>query len=403
MERVPAAKVAVSAAPYFIDRPYDYLIPEELAAAVVPGVRVTVPFGRGNRQTEGFVLDVIRREKDKSLKPVAEVLDDKPVLDAEGIRLALFLQERYFCTFYDALKTILPAGIWYRFREIYRFAEGCSVDEAIFGARNAAERAVLEALVSNEGKIELEELKTLCGERVTATLRALIGRGVLISECLTARKVGDKTAKIAALAMDVEEAMALAEAKKRSAPVRYEVVKMLCAVGNIAASELCYYTGATMQTLRALEKANVLEFQEAEQLRVPKVERDESAPPIVLNDEQQNAFDGIATLMESGEPSVSLLQGVTGSGKTQVYLRLVQQALADGHTAMVLVPEIALTPQLMAKFSAYFGDQVAMLHSSLGIAERYDQFKRISRGEVQVVLGTRSAVFAPLQNLALII
>ena len=399
MEQVTAAKIAVSAAPYSIDRPYDYLIPEELCSAVVPGVRVMVPFGRGNRRREGFVLEVFRREKDRTLKPVAEVLDEQPVLDAAGIRLALFLQERYFCTFYDALKTILPAGLWYRFRELWRFADGFGPD----AAENAAERAVLDALAAQGGEAEDSELKQLCGDRAAGTLRALGERGVLCRETVTLRRVGDKTAKLVVLTMEAEEAMALAEAKRRSAPVRYAAVSMLCAMGSAAASELCYYTGATMQTLRGLEKAGVLELREAEQLRVPKLERDESAPPIVLNDEQQAAFEGLAALMDSREPSVSLLQGVTGSGKTQVYLRLVQRALESGRTAMVLVPEIALTPQLMAKFSAYFGDRVAMLHSSLGIAERYDQFKRISRGEVQVVLGTRSAVFAPLKELALIV
>lgn len=401
METVLAAKVAVSAAPYFIDQPYDYLIPQSLAESVVPGVRVTVPFGRGNRPTEGMVLEVVQREKDKTLKTVTEVLDEQPVLDGAGIRLALFMRERYFCTFYDALKTILPTGLWYKFREMYRLAEGVSAENALAGAKNAAERAALEALLPDGG--ELKDLKEACGEKVLTALKALRERGILTAETVALRKVGDKAAKIAVLTMEAEDALALAEAKKRSAPVRYEAVKMLCEMGSVATAELCYYTGATMQTLKSLEKLGVLEFQEAEQLRVPKVQRDESAPKIVLNDEQQAAYDGISRLMESGEATVSLLQGVTGSGKTQVYLRLVQRALKIGRSAIVLVPEIALTPQLMAKFSAYFGDEVAMLHSSLGIPERYDQWKRIRRGEVKVVLGTRSAVFAPLQNLGIII
>ena len=403
METVLAARVAVSAALYFIDQPYDYLIPDTLVNEVVPGIRVTVPFGRGNRPTEGFVLEVVRREKDRTLKTVEAVLDEAPVLDGAGIRLALFMRERYFCTFYDALKTILPTGLWYRFRELYRLSEGIDADGAMASATHAAEKAVLDALLQSGGEAELEELKQLCGDKVFGALKSLAERNVLTAETVALRKVGDKAAKIAVLTMDAEEALALAEAKKRSAPVRYEAVKMLCDMGSVATAELCYYSGATMQTLKSLEKLGVLEFREAEQLRVPKVERDESAPPIILNDEQQEAFDGITALMASGEATVSLLQGVTGSGKTQVYLRLVRHALESGRSAMVLVPEIALTPQLMAKFSAYFSDEVAMLHSSLGIPERYDQWKRIRRGEVKVVLGTRSAVFAPLQNLGLMI
>ncbi|MGM9661581.1 MAG: primosomal protein N' [Oscillospiraceae bacterium] len=397
------AKVAVSAVPYFIDQPYDYLIPEELAARAVPGVRTVVPFGRGNRPAEGFILEVGLREKGRKCKALLEVLDDAPVLDAAGIRLAFWLQERYFCTFYDALKTVLPAGLWYRFRELYRLSDGVTAEAALAAAKSAGERAVLEALLDRGGEGETEELKALCGEKAPAALRALAERGVLVSETVALRKVGDKAAKVATLVMDAEEAMALVEPKKRSAPVRYEAVKLLCTLGSAAVSELCYFTGASMQTLRSLEKAGVLAFSEAERLRVPAVERDESAPDIVLNEEQQAAYEGIVRLMEGKEGSVSLLQGVTGSGKTQVYLRLAQHAVDSGRTAMVLVPEIALTPQLMAKFSAYFGEKAAMLHSSLGIPERYDQWKRIRRGEVKVVLGTRSAVFAPLQDLGLIV
>ena len=140
-----------------------------------------------------------------------------------------------------------------------------------------------------------------------------------------------------------------------------------------------------------------------EAYRVPPVVPAEDGPPIRLNQEQQAAFEGLLALAKEEQANCSLLFGVTGSGKTQIYIRLLQEIVAAGKTGMILVPEIALTPQMMAKFSAYFGSKVAMLHSSLRMSERYDQWKRIRRGEVQVVLGTRSAVFAPLKNLGMII
>ena len=152
-----------------------------------------------------------------------------------------------------------------------------------------------------------------------------------------------------------------------------------------------------------MEKAGLIAFSEEEELRVPSLDDVEPGPEIVLNEEQQRAFEEILGRVQAAKPSVTLLHGVTGSGKTQVYLRLVQETLALGKTAMVLVPEIVLTPQMMRKFSSYFGSRVAMLHSSLKMTERYDQWKRIRRGEVDVVLGTRSALFAPLKNLGLII
>lgn len=397
------AKVAVSAAPCFIDQPYDYMIPDAVRDQAAPGMRVKVPFGRGNRAAEGFVLELSAGEKTPQLKQVLELLDEHPVLDSAGIRLAIWMRERYFCTFYDALKTILPTGLWYRFREVYDFIQDAEKDRLIELSKSASERAVLEFLRDRGVPADEEEIKASCGEKARATLHALAAKGILSHETLTVRRTGDKSKKVIALAMAAEDAIALVEPKRRSAPMRYEVVKLLAAVGSAAASEVCYFTGASMPTLRSLERSGIVAISEAESLRVPEIEKDETAERVSLSGEQQNVFEGLLKLLKDAEPSVSLLQGVTGSGKTLVYLKLVEEALKLGKTAMVLVPEIALTPQLMARFAAYFGNTVAMLHSSLGIPERYDQWKRIRRGEVKVVLGTRSAVFAPLENLGLII
>ena len=227
--------------------------------------------------------------------------------------------------------------------------------------------------------------------------------GILICEMGAKRKIADKSHRMVELAVDAADALALTEPKRRSAPARYEVVCLLATAGRTAAAEICYYTGASQRTLKAMEKAGLIAFSEEEELRVPEVGEVEPGKPIRLNEEQERAFSDIWKRIRSGKPSVTLLQGVTGSGKTEVYLRLVQETLAMGKTAIVLVPEIVLTPQMMRKFTSYFGNKVVMLHSSLRMTERYDQWKRICRGEVDVVLGTRSALFAPLKNLGLII
>ena len=404
METAVITKVAVSAAPYSIDKPYDYLVPKELLEAAVPGVRVTVPFGRGNRESEGIILARSAGEKHPGLKPLKAVLDREPVLDQEGIALALWMRQRYFCTLFEAVKTILPAGLWYQFREVWHLAEGLdrpAAEAAAAGVKRAP--AVLDALFANGGSAELSVLREACGEEVEATLKALKKAGAVTCETAARRKISDKKRRMAELAISAEDALALTEAKRRSAPMRYEVVRLLASTGRASAADVCYFTGASMQTLRGLEKAGILTFSEEEELRVPEVRQVEPGPPIVLNDEQQAAFDSIRALTESDRADAVLLQGVTGSGKTQVYLRLVQDILKQGRTAIVLVPEIVLTPQMMRKFTSYFGEQVAMLHSSLRMTERYDQWKRIRRGEVQVVLGTRSAIFAPLKNLGLVI
>ena len=400
MEPASIARVAVSAATYAIDKPYDYLIPEKLIPKVRPGVRVTVPFGKGNKTSEGFVLAVGQDSKRGELKAVSEVLDDESVLGPQQVKLALWLRERYFCTLYNAVKVLLPAGLWYRLREVCTLA--VDRETALESGANEKESRILEALAAHGGSAEMETLRLACGETAGTVTRELQRRGLLTIDAAADRKVSDKQARRVSLAVSAEEAMAAVEPKRRSAPMRYEAVKLLCGIGSALSSEICYFTGATMRTLKSLEKSGLIEFSQVEVLRVPKPEPADGAP-IVLSEEQQAAYDSVLEKMEQDGASCALLYGVTGSGKTSVYIRLLEEIVRRGKRGMILVPEIALTPQMMAKFTAYFGERVVMLHSGLRMTERYDQWKRIRRGEVDIVLGTRSAVFAPLENLGMII
>ena len=352
------AKVAVAAATYAIDKPYDYLIPQGTDIAV--GMRVLAPFGRGNRVSEGVVLALGQGVPDKPIKPIRSVVDREPVITDREIRLALWMRERYFCTFYDAIRTILPA-------------------------------------------VERDDLCAALGETGSRVLSALKKRGLLQMEPQGSRKVQDRVVQIACLALEPEEALERMERKKKSAARQYDAVAFLAKYGDAVVQELCYYTGVSRQGIRSLERAGLVSLRSQEEYRISRRDYDAAAEEITLNDEQQRAYDEILAQCRDGRPGVTLLQGVTGSGKTLVYIRLAQTLLAQGRSVMILVPEIALTPQMMARFSAYFGDQVALLHSGLRLTERYDQWKRIRRGEAHIVLGTRSAVFAPLENLGLII
>ena len=402
METADMVKVAVSAAPYSIDKPYSYLVPESLAAAAVPGVRVMVPFGRGNKESEGLILARVQEPKLPGSKALRQVLDSEPVLDKAGIDLALWMRGRYFCTVFEAVKTILPAGLWYGLREIWSLAmEPETARSAAVGIPGAWQ--VLDLLEKQGGKADIRVLRDALGDGAEKPLKAMKKAEILTCETDAKRKIADKSHRMVELAVNTEDAYALTEPKRRSAPARYEVVNFLATAGRTPAAEVSYYTGASARTLKTMEKAGLIAFSEEEELRVPSLDDVEPGPEIVLNEEQQRAFEEILGRVQAAKPSVTLLHGVTGSGKTQVYLRLVQETLALGKTAMVLVPEIVLTPQMMRKFSSYFGSRVAMLHSSLKMTERYDQWKRIRRGEVDVVLGTRSALFAPLKNLGLII
>ena len=405
MEQEMVAKVALAAATYAIDRPYSYKIPAELQSRIRPGMRVMVPFGAGNRRCDGIVLTVVPRNDEMRLKSVLSLLDDEPVLDQDSIRLALWVRDQWFCTVYEAVRAMLPAGLWFSLQDIWRIAEGVDKEKAYEAAGNSGNASMLlDILYANGGGVEFGRIRDAFGARdPNPALKLLADQGILTLETSASRGVGDKTEQVASLAIAPEEALAQVEPRRKRAPLQYSVVELLAGIGSASAREICYFTGASSATLRTLAKNGLIVLEQREVLR--RVQAAEAVPagPISLNEEQQQAYDGLQTLLGSGKPSAALLYGVTGSGKTQVYLKLIHKVLEQGRTAMVLVPEIALTPQLLSIFVSHFGDDVAVLHSSLRAGERYDEWKRVRTGRARVVLGTRSAVFAPLQNLGLIV
>ena len=400
------AKVAVAKAVYAIDKPYDYLVPAELEGRLTPGMRVLVPFAAGNRGSDGLVLSLYDAPSaGPSLKSIQAALDEEPVLDGGAIQLALWMRERYFCTVYDCVKAMLPAGLYFSLRDCVAIRPG--VDrEAAYAAAEGAPSAVrlVELLWSWGGRGDMEQIRLAFGTKdPNPAIHRLIDAGIAVLETAAQRAVGDKKEKLAVLAIPAEDAMAMVAARRKTAPLRYAVTELLCSLGAASVKDLCYFTGASSQTLKSLEKSGILNLEQQEVLRRTPLEDVEPAETPVLNGEQQAAFEGLVRLARQGAPAAALLYGVTGSGKTQVYIRLIQDTLDRGRAALVLVPEIVLTPQLLRIFASHFGRQVAVLHSSLRAGERYDEWKRARRGEAQVVIGTRSAVFAPLKDLGLII
>ena len=396
------AKIAVAAAVYSIDKPYDYLLPKTLEEKANPGMRVVVPFGKGNRRSEGIILWLESLQEQRNLKMVESLLDEEPVMDDRMIRLAAFLRERYFCTMFDAVRAMLPAGLWFHARDkIVLTALGQSIDlQKILKYPEAVK--VAQCLKDLGGQAEEKTLKRMLPqETIEAGLKYLIKKNMAISEGTLIRNVTDKTEQVAVLSVDSEDAAAYAKTRKR-APLQKAVLEMLVVLGSCSVKELKYFTGASTATIRALEKAGYIELTHRELFRRPQYNPIHETKLPVLNKEQQTAYEAIRqTLGQGGK--ISLLYGVTGSGKTIVYLQLIEDCLKMGQSALILVPEIALTPQLMRTFMGRFGDQVALLHSALQMGQRYDEWKRIRSGTARVVVGTRSAVFAPIKNLGIII
>ena len=394
------AKIAVSAANFAIDRPYSYCIPEGMD--LCPGQRVTVPFGRGNRRCEGVVL-ALESGDEAGLKAVEQILDEEPVVSAYMLRLAAFVRERYFCTFYDALRTMLPAGLWFRTKNSISLTDDRSWAEK--SIKNEDAGTILTLLSDSGGQTDEEILRSAIEDeqRLHGALQYLLRKKWITAQSDFSRRLSDKTERIATLAASPEEAMEFASHRPKSAAMQKAVLELLCGLGSVSVKELCYFTGASAATVNRLEKLGYLTLSERPVLRCREIKPAQLDGPLVLNAEQNAAFVGLNAQRKEENPGVALLYGVTGSGKTSVYIKLIQDCLEAGQSAMLLVPEIALTPQLLSTVAAYFGDRVAVLHSSLSAGERYDQWKRVKSGEARLVVGTRSAVFAPCVNLGLVI
>ena len=335
------ALVAVERALYSFDRLYTYAVPYELEDAVGAGKRVLVPFGRGTRKIAGMVFEVKTSEYNPVItKKISEVLDDQAHMNAEMLELATWLKENTFCTYYNAVRCILPP-----------------------------------------------------------VLRAVTGGNPL----------KDKTEKVVRLAVECETDDIPANSPLYKPPYKFtpKQKSVMEALENHSASvkELCYLCGVTPSVVSTLIKKGIVEeFVQPVVLETePEVLPQREASDIVLTEEQSAAFDALVALSRSGEPKCALLHGITGSGKTSVFIKLVGEVLQSGKTALILVPEISLTPQAIAIFRSFFGGHAAVVHSGLSMSARTSEYKRIRDGLAPIVIGTRSAVFAPLDNIGLIV
>ena len=394
------AKIAVSAANFSIDKPYSYAIPASMQ--LQPGQRVMVPFGRSNRHTEGVVLSV-EEGNPSGLKQVASRLDEEPVLSMQMLQLAAFMRNRYFATFFDCMRVMLPAGLWFQSKDTYTLTADRSWQEK--SIRQADAIAILQMLADCGGSCDGKRLQEVLPteEAFEKAVSYLLKKKWITTDRSFSRKTSDKTERIATLAVSAEEALEYASRRPKSAAMQRSVLELMCSIGEAAVKEICYFTGCKPATVNKLAELGYLTLWEKPVLRCREIRPAKLDGPLVLSPVQQAAFAGLCQQMNGEKPGTALLYGVTGSGKTAVYIKLIEETLNKGRQAMFLVPEIALTPQLLGLMAAYFGETVAVLHSSLPATERYDQWKRVKAGEAKVVVGTRSAVFAPCPNLGLVI
>lgn len=393
------AKIAISRAAYSFDAEYSYSVPEDLQDKVYAGVRVLVPFGRGNKKSIGFVTRTYAEsEYNEKLKPLSAVIDRESLLTEEMMKIVFWLKENTFCTFYDAYKTVVPTGFSYSFSRHYKLVNSY-ID---IGSLSGEERSIVEFMQASSNQREVDNFLDSRGDASKKRIvDGLIDKGIIEENESLKRRVGDESVKMVELSREY-----LSGEKSFSfTPKQAMVIKLLEESGSASVKEVCYMTNCTPTIVKRLCEKKILHEYKYEVMRSAVGDACVNKDPgeIILNTEQKQAYDGIMSLIRAHKPAGALLYGVTGSGKTSVFIKLIDSVLKMGKTAILLVPEISLTPQTVTKFKTLFGDLIALLHSSLSLGQRTDEFKRIKNGEARIVIGTRSAVFAPVSDLGIII
>jgi len=382
--------VGVSGTSFAFDQAYSYSVPEELADKAVCGSRVIVPFGRSDRRRVGIIVEVCPDTEDtEKLKSVSSVVDKTPIIGNEQLRLLLWLRETVFCTYYEAFRTLIPPGLGVSFVQKYRLSQkkpkkGELSEKAMglyLSASETDDGGELAMMISEDGRSAAE----------------LMEKGFLEETDLAKQRVRDDTVSMVRLTPEYSERDIKLTPKQKAA------AEVLLREGCASVRELCYMCGCTAQVVKNMVKSGAAELFDYEVLKAPETAERDNVDDITLNRYQQNAFDGISYMIDEHKPASALLFGVTGSGKTPVFAKLIDHTLKSGRNVIMLIPEISLTPQTLNRFRRLFGETVAVLHSGLSLSMRSNEYKRVKSGQCRIVVGTRSAVFAPLDNIGLII
>ena len=407
------AVVHILGNPFCIDGAYHYFVPHFMASSVRRGAFVSVPFGQGNRKQLGVVVSVGDASilpgdlYPERIKPLEGVCREKLFLNEKQLALCFYLKETTLCTIGDAVRTVVPASALATLVEYYLPLPEDDRFESRRSALSAQDLMVLE-YVRSRGSVSGQTVKHRFGAKAAASLDRLCGKELIRRE-LTVRQPDVPVVRSYALNCSVEAAEAILRGEKGYPRVGSEPQKRVLeflaeACRDVDGAEICHATGATSTHLKALVEKGLLTVTETEAYRTSaEAEGEGFRAAHSLSEEQADAVAILDALVATGEPKAALLHGVTGSGKTCVILETIDRVLARGRGVIVLLPEIGLTPQMLRIFHTRYGRNVAVIHSGLSAGERLDSHLRILSGEASIVVGTRSAVFAPVPNLGLIV
>ncbi|QNU65604.1 primosomal protein N' [Ruminiclostridium herbifermentans] len=401
---ITTASIVLINATRAFDKKYTYVVPEDLIGQICVGCRVLVPFGNGSKVKEGFVLEINPQdnlEKSIEYKKIKSVLEPYPLLKEDNIKLLEWMKRQYICTYSDIIKCMLPPGISVK---TIKKVKLLNYDKSITYKKSNMNK-IIHNLYCVGGECEYEQLRDMCGFKgFKGYIQELCELSAISIVESYEQKVNAKYIKGVSLARPREEVIDELEnnAVKKIQQVR--VLEILLDNEIVSVADIKRFAGVTASVLDTLSKYGYIKYFDIEVQRNPlsskHYEKTEPLPPTA---EQENALLLLKQKLDSKAYKECLIHGITGSGKTEVYLQLISHCFEMGKKAIMLVPEISLTPQMVGRFVSRFGKRVAVMHSRLSLGERFDQWRLISEGKVDVVVGARSAIFAPISNLGLII
>ncbi len=397
------AEVVINSNTRAIDNIYHYSVPQELICTVKVGVRVMVPFGRGNKTKEAYVINIKSVSEHQNLKEIAQVLDEYSYFDEKQVELIEFMVHRYFCSYISAIKAVIPVGVGTVFKKTVSLCGQLTEENENYISHSViAERVYSYLLQQSLSYDKLSELIT--SKNLSSVLSAMQKRGIVTIEENIYSGLKDTVKKRVSLELNYEEVALAIDSMIKRAPARARCLEILSDENDMFLSDLLECANTSKSVVDYLESKGYVRIYEAvEREDILDVDYEHTFNKHTLNHDQQTVCSTVLLSISKKEKKTFLLNGVTGSGKTEVYLELIDKTVNEGRQAIFLVPEISLTPQMVVQVTSRFGDRVAVIHSSLTQKQRYEQWKKIKEGEVDIVVGARSAVFAPFKNLGLII
>ncbi len=402
------AEVVINSNSYIADKLYSYIIDPEIEDIVTTGVRVKVPFGASDKLYEAYVINVKEASDSnnlKSLKTINQVIENYSYFNEKTVKLIEFMRKRYFCSYISAVKAVIPTGIKKSWEYEYTLSD-MDFEKILSLTKNSLTQSRIVEFLKDNKKGTSSEISAFIGKNnIYSHLKNLEEKNIITKTSRSKDGILDNTVTFVYLAVDKSDAYNFIDTHLKRAFKQAEVLEIMCEHNEISLKELLELSGTAKATVDGLVKKGFLYYEKQkvfDTLSNRTLEVTAFDKPI-LTDEQEFAVESVLKSINQGTNDVFLLHGVTGSGKTEVYLNLIEKTIALNKQALFLVPEIALTPQMVAQVVGRFGTSVAVLHSNLTLRQRYDEWKNIKDNDIKVVVGVRSAIFAPLENLGLII